>query len=134
MVLSLLQFAACHCKEHFVKLLQAIRRELPPFYLLFPEISMSFASIALYFDDIYCERLIRAYLGASNSNRNENPFTRFDENDNIKMCDLWVQEKFDGKLMPVVNIAPNLVSGEKLGWHRCGKFGWILGFRSTSIR
>ena len=65
---------------------------------------------------LYRERLIRAYLGASNSNRNENPFTGFDENDNIKMRDLWLREKFQGKLMPVLNIALNLVSGEKLGW------------------
>jgi len=64
---------------------------------------------------MYRERLIRAYLGASNSDRKENPFTGFDENDNIKMRDLWLQEKFNGKLMPVVNIALNLVSGEKLG-------------------
>ena len=41
---------------------------------------------------MYRERLIRAYLSASNSNRNENPFTGFDENDNIKMRDLWLQE------------------------------------------
>jgi hypothetical protein len=65
---------------------------------------------------MYRERLIRAYLGASNSDRKENPFTGFDENDNIKMRDLWLQKKFNGKLMPVVNIALNLVSGEKLGW------------------
>jgi hypothetical protein len=65
---------------------------------------------------VYRERLIRAYLGASNSDRKENPFTGFDENDNIKMRDLWVHEKFRGRLMPVVNIALNLVSGEKLAW------------------
>ena len=63
---------------------------------------------------MYRERLIRAYLGASNSNRNENPFTGFDENDNIKMRDLWLREKFNGKLMPVINIALNLVSGKSL--------------------
>jgi hypothetical protein len=65
---------------------------------------------------VYRDRLIRAYLGASNSDRKPNPFTGFDENDNIKMRDLWVHEKFQSKLMPVVNIALNLVSGEKLGW------------------
>src|SRR5262245_53148696 len=65
---------------------------------------------------MYRERIIRAYLGASNSHRKENPFTGFDEKDNIKMRDLWLQEKFNGKLMPVVNITLNLVSGEKLGW------------------
>ena len=93
---------------------------------------------------MYRECLIRAYLGPSNSNRNENPFTGFDENDNIKMRDLWVQEKFDGKLMPVVNIALNLVSGEKLGWQErkvqsftasplhCGSSAMDPGYRSTT--
>src|SRR5207248_11470476 len=41
---------------------------------------------------VYRDRLIRAYLGASNSDRKPNPFTGFDENDNIKMRDLWVRE------------------------------------------
>jgi len=92
---------------------------------------------------VYRERLIRAYLGASNSDRKENPFTGFDENDNIKMRDLWLQEKFQGKLMPVVNIALNLVSGEKLGWQErkaqsftvtplhCGSSAMHPGYRST---
>src|SRR5215470_7237191 len=92
---------------------------------------------------MYRERLIRAYLGASNSDRHENPFTGFDENDNIKMRDLWPQEKFSGKLMPVVNIALNLVSGEKLGWQErkaqsftvtplhCGSSAMHPGYRST---
>jgi hypothetical protein len=65
---------------------------------------------------VYRERLIRAYLGASNSDRKENPFTGFDENDNVKMRNLWVEGKFRGKLMPAVNIALNLVSGDKLAW------------------
>jgi hypothetical protein len=92
---------------------------------------------------MYRERLIRAYLGASNSDRKENPFTGFDENDNIKMRDLWLQEKFHGKLMPVINIALNLVSGEKLGWQErkaqsftvsplhCGSSAMHPGYRST---
>jgi Patatin-like phospholipase len=92
---------------------------------------------------VYRERLIRAYLGASNSDRKENPFTGFDEADNIKMRDLWLQEKFQGKLMPVVNIALNLVSGEKLGWQErkaqsftvtplhCGSCAMHPGYRWT---
>jgi len=39
---------------------------------------------------VYRERLIRAYLSASNSNRKENPFKAFDENDNIKKRYLWL--------------------------------------------
>jgi Patatin-like phospholipase len=93
---------------------------------------------------VYRDRLIRAYLGASNSARKPNPFTGFDENDNIKMRDLWVQEKFNGKLMPVVNVALNLVSGEKLGWQErkaqsftvsplhCGSSAMNPGYRPTT--
>jgi hypothetical protein len=93
---------------------------------------------------MYRDRLIRAYLGASNSDRKENPFTGFDENDNIKMRDLWLQEKFQGKLMPIVNIALNLVSGERLGWQErkaqsftvsplyCGSSAMDPGYRSTT--
>ncbi len=93
---------------------------------------------------VYRDRLIRAYLGASNSDRKENPFTGFDENDNIKMRDLWLHEKFQGKLMPVINIALNLVSGEKLGWQErkaqsftvtplhCGSSAMEPGYRSMT--
>jgi hypothetical protein len=93
---------------------------------------------------IYRDRLIRAYLGASNSDRKENPFTGFDENDNIKMRGLWRPDKFNGKLMHVVNIALNLVSGEKLGWQErkaqsftvsplhCGSSAMHPGYRSTT--
>src|SRR6266403_2438117 len=93
---------------------------------------------------MYRDRLIRAYLGASNSDRKENPFTGFDENDNVKMRDLWLQEKFNGKLIPVVNIALNLVSGERLGWQErkaqsftvsplhCGSSAMQPGYRSTA--
>ena len=35
---------------------------------------------------MYRERLIRAYLGASNENRSPHWFTGFDENDNLPMC------------------------------------------------
>ncbi|HEX3420539.1 MAG TPA: hypothetical protein VHT01_04875, partial [Candidatus Udaeobacter sp.] len=93
---------------------------------------------------MYRERLIRAYLGASNADRRENPFTGFDENDNIKMRDLWLQKKFNGKLMHVINIALNLVSGEKLGWQErkaqsftvsplhCGSSAMSPGYRSAT--
>ena len=38
---------------------------------------------------MYRDRLIRAYLGASNQKRNPNPFTGFDENDNKPLRELW---------------------------------------------
>jgi len=50
---------------------------------------------------MYRDRLIRAYLGASNPDRAPNPFTGFDERDNLKMADLWKRDRFQGKLLPV---------------------------------
>jgi hypothetical protein len=60
---------------------------------------------------MYRQRLIRAYLGASNPFRRPHPFTGFDENDNISMCTLTAN-----KPMHVVNMALNLVHGENLKW------------------
>ena len=65
---------------------------------------------------MYRDRLIRAYLGASNPRRDANPFTGFDENDNIRMREIWNEGKFGKRLMPIVNIALNLVGGSKLAW------------------
>ncbi|MEP7308384.1 MAG: hypothetical protein ABJA98_23010 [Acidobacteriota bacterium] len=62
---------------------------------------------------MYKQRLIRAYLGASNAHRHPHPFTGFDEKDNMAMCALTTH-----KPMHVVNIALNLVGGSKLAWQQ----------------
>jgi hypothetical protein len=70
---------------------------------------------------MYRNRLIRAYLGASNDKRFPNLFTGFDENDNVQMYELWPNRKTDRarkKLLHVVNMALNLVSGDKLAWQQ----------------
>jgi len=89
---------------------------------------------------VYRDRLIRAYLGASNKRRNPNPFTGFDENDNIQMRELWT-DKFGKRLLPVLNVALNLVGGSKLAWQErkaesftvsplhCGSYE--VGYRMT---
>jgi len=60
----------------------------------------------------YRDRLIRAYLGASRGNeRRPNPFTGFDERDNIQMRELRGNRPFH-----VVNMALNLVAGKDLAW------------------
>jgi hypothetical protein len=90
---------------------------------------------------VYRDRLIRAYLGASNKKRDPNPFTGFDENDNIRLRALWLEKKFGRRLLPVINIALNLVGGSKLAWQErkaesftasplhCGSYE--LGYRKT---
>jgi hypothetical protein len=63
---------------------------------------------------LWRNRIIRAYLGASNLNRRPNLFTGFDRNDNIRMHELIPTGH--KKLLHVLNFALNLVSGEKLAW------------------
>ena len=62
---------------------------------------------------VYRNRLIRAYLGASNPKRDPNPFTGFDPRDNIRLHQLRGQRP-----MLVVNMALNLVGGENLAWQQ----------------
>lgn len=59
----------------------------------------------------YRNRLIRAYLGASNIWRRPNPFTGFDQDDNIPMSELA-----GGRPLHIVNTALNIVHGESLAW------------------
>ena len=59
----------------------------------------------------YRDRLIRAYLGASHTNRHPNPFTGFDEGDNRQLHRLKRQKPFH-----VINATLNLVGGDNLAW------------------
>jgi len=58
----------------------------------------------------YRNRLVRCYLGATNVRRNPQPFTGFDENDNI--CLAWLQ----GLAAPfhILNATLNVVKGREL--------------------
>jgi len=63
---------------------------------------------------MYRNRLIRAFLGASNDRSKVNKFIGFTESDNLKMS------KLDPTLKPfhVVNITLNLVAGKRLAWQQ----------------
>ncbi|MEY2489518.1 MAG: hypothetical protein QOC70_1460 [Verrucomicrobiota bacterium] len=97
---------------------------------------------------MYRDRLIRAYLGASHKERKENRFTGFDESDNLRMHELWSEknrgkELTGGRLLPVVNMALNLVHGKRLAWQdrkatsftasplHCGSVDEEVGYRKT---
>jgi hypothetical protein len=72
---------------------------------------------------MYRNRLIRAYLGASREKRKPNLFTGFDDNDNIQMHALWPNgkpphEEPARQPFHVINMALNLVAGEKLAWQQ----------------
>jgi hypothetical protein len=70
----------------------------------------------------YRNRLIRAFLGASNgisSPRTPNPFTDFDEKDNMYLSSLWPNALQPPKIPPqffVVNMALNIVATKELAW------------------
>jgi hypothetical protein len=60
----------------------------------------------------YRDRLIRAYMGASRgSERKPNPFTGFDEDDNLQLAELRGNHP-----LHVVNMTLNLVGGSDLAW------------------
>lgn len=61
----------------------------------------------------YKNRLVRAYLGASRSKRQANPFTGFDMADDLPMSHLQSQRPYH-----IVNSALNLVSGKELAWQQ----------------
>jgi hypothetical protein len=93
---------------------------------------------------LYRNRLIRAYLGASNPKRASNPFTGFDEDDNVSMKDLWPRKEGRWQPFHVVNIALNVVNSQRLAWQErkaepftvtplhCGTAANGLGYRATA--
>lgn len=89
---------------------------------------------------MYGNRLVRAYLGASNANRRPHPFTGFDPSDNIKMCRLSPSRN----LFHIVNLAINIVrpSADNLQWQerkaaaftitRLHSGSPVLGYRNSA--
>jgi hypothetical protein len=63
---------------------------------------------------MYRNRLIRAYLGASNANPEINQFTGFDQTDDYYLKNLTPSLK----PFHVINMTLNLISGERLAWQQ----------------
>ena len=65
----------------------------------------------------YKNRLVRCYLGASHEERKPNPFTGFDESDDISLSSLIAtsEDPYEGPY-PIVNATLNLSAGEQLAW------------------
>jgi Patatin-like phospholipase len=61
----------------------------------------------------YRNRLVRCYLGASNSQRKPEPFTGFDPSDDIPLCDF--ADNYAGPY-PIINASLNITGGEELGY------------------
>ena len=67
---------------------------------------------------MYRNRLVRSYLGASNTQRTPDPFTGFADDDNPSLHQLWSHD-VPIRPMPLINVALNLVkSGDKLAWQQ----------------
>jgi hypothetical protein len=75
---------------------------------------------------LYRNRIIRGFLGASNPARHPNPFTGFDEGDNLRVCELWPRNATarttstvgptNWRPFHVVNMALNLAATKNLAW------------------
>ncbi len=69
---------------------------------------------------LYRNRLIREFLGATNQDRHGDPFTNFDNGDNLPMQELRADRsdavKRDGRPFHVLNLALNIVSTKNLAW------------------
>lgn len=84
-------------------------------FLLLGLISARYININLFsIHAMYRNRLIRAYLGASNGQRSASLFTGFSENDNLHMHEIDPSQK----PFHVVNLTLNLVSGDRLAWQQ----------------
>ena len=62
---------------------------------------------------MYRDRLVRAYLGASNPNRHPNPFTGFDREDDVPLARLRTTRP-----LHVINVTLNLVQTTRLAWQQ----------------
>jgi hypothetical protein len=68
---------------------------------------------------IYRNRLVKAFLGATNATEDRNAFDGFSDSDNIRFGVL--RRRTSGTLLghglfPVINVALNLVAGKELAW------------------
>ena len=61
----------------------------------------------------YRNRLVRCYLGASNADRKPEPFTGFDNGDDVSLCSF--ADNYPGPY-PILNAALNITGGEELGY------------------
>ncbi len=129
-------------KAHYVELGTLGLYLLVPLVLAIAALFMSFFVNVNRFSlhGFYRDRLIRAYLGASNPSRKPNAFTGFDVADDLRLASLRDQS---ARLpLPVINTALNLVMGQsKLAWqqrkaesfsmtpYHCGNFH--EGYRRT---
>lgn len=90
----------------------------------------------------YRNRLVRAYLGASHTNRKPDPFTGFDAADNLRMHKLRPAQGAQ-RLLPLINVTLNVLRDGKLAWQErkaesfsitpyfCGNFH--EGYRASEL-
>ena len=82
--------------------------------------------------DLYRNRLVRAYLGATHQSRNPNPFTGFDLEDNPLMHELWPKDRpalpegAKNRLFHVVNCTLNVVSTKNTAWQQRKAMSFVV--------
>jgi hypothetical protein len=81
--------------------------------------------------NMYKNRLIRCYLGASNPDRMERPFTGFDENDDLQLTRLADTPRNGGQSGPyhIINTSMNISQGKNLAWQERKAASFVLSPR-----
>jgi hypothetical protein len=79
---------------------------------------------------MYRNRLVRAYLGASNTRRQPHPFTGFDQRDEVHLDDLFATNGVVQRPYHLVNTTLNLCNGQELAWQtrKAAGFTFAPGF------
>lgn len=75
--------------------------------------------------NLYKNRLVRCYLGASNKRRNEQPFTGLDDEDDIPLRDLCEGGRVQRPLH-IINTALNISQGANLAWQERKAASFVL--------
>lgn len=80
--------------------------------------------------DLYRNRLVRAYLGATHRDRRPNPFTGFDLEDNPPMNTIWPQKTGEEPRVPrlfhLVNCTLNVVSTRNKAWQQRKAISFVV--------
>ena len=83
--------------------------------------------------NLYKNRLVRCYLGASNGSRDAQPFTGFDETDDLLLTELaptpggkLAGATFDRGPFHIINTAMNLSQGRNLAWQERKAASFVL--------
>jgi hypothetical protein len=126
-VIGWAHFAEVHpwSSQGYVAIIEGTRRHLALNFILLMLVLGGIVSLLVNINRfslhaVYRNRLVRAYLGASNPKRRPNLFTGFDPEDNFSLGSLREKDgaRQNQRPLHIINMALNLVGGKELAWQQ----------------